>query len=190
MHISTPCHAAWEHMTPREHGRHCAACDQTVVDLTALTPTERRARLATIAQQTRRGQRVCVRSVVERDGALAGSRRVLTGGMAVLLAMTLAGCQGDGPQVGEQAAAPVTETQAVDATTRAIPAPVQQITASQMDDLSGRDEPDMTSVMGEVAMTRPTESASKLSVPDIDPPVPQGAFEFPAVHPHMPHATN
>jgi hypothetical protein len=86
-------------MSPNDQGRHCAVCEKTVVDLTPLTVGERRERLAGISQELRQGKRVCVRGRVDRDGSLAGSRRLLTGGMALLLAVTFAGCQGEGPQV-------------------------------------------------------------------------------------------
>lgn len=99
MHITKPCHEDWNRMSPNDQGRHCAVCEKTVVDLTTLTVNERRERLAEISQDVRQGKRVCVRGRVDRDGSLAGSRRMLTGGMALLLAMTFAGCQGEGPQV-------------------------------------------------------------------------------------------
>lgn len=99
MHIAKPCHEDWNRMSPNDQGRHCAVCEKTVVDLTPLTVGERRERLAGISQDVRQGKRVCVRGRVDRDGSLSGSRRMLTGGMAMLLAMTFAGCQGEGPQV-------------------------------------------------------------------------------------------
>ena len=102
MHIAKPCHEDWNRMSPNDQGRHCAACEKTVVDLVPLSVGERRERLAGISQEVRQGKRVCVRGRVDRDGSLAGSRRLLTGGMALLLAVTFAGCQGEGPQVTAQ----------------------------------------------------------------------------------------
>ena len=99
MHIASPCHENWNTMTPRDAGRHCLACDQVVVDLTGLKTAERRDRMSQISSAITSGKRVCVRGRLDRDGMLAGSRRVLTGGMAMILAMTIAGCQGDGPDV-------------------------------------------------------------------------------------------
>ncbi len=38
--IPTPCPASWSGMTPNEEGRHCKACDKTVVDFTAMSDEE------------------------------------------------------------------------------------------------------------------------------------------------------
>lgn len=38
--VLQPCHEAWAGMTPRGPGRHCTACDKTVVDLTRVTRRE------------------------------------------------------------------------------------------------------------------------------------------------------
>ena len=99
MHIAEPCHESWDRMTPAAEGRHCAACTKTVVDLSVLPPAARREKLGEISQQVAAGERVCVRGRIDRDGMLAGSRRVLTGGMAAILAMTIAGCVGAGPEM-------------------------------------------------------------------------------------------
>ena len=36
-HIPKPCHQNWDEMTPDEKGRHCQACNKTVVDFTKMT---------------------------------------------------------------------------------------------------------------------------------------------------------
>ena len=100
--IGTPCHENWNCMTPNAEGRHCAACNLTVIDLTRLSPQARVTAMGTIRQRIIAGERVCVRGNLNRDGMLAGSRRVLTGGMALMLAMTIAGCTGEGIPVTPQ----------------------------------------------------------------------------------------
>ena len=38
--IPQPCHQSWAVMTPAAVGRHCAACEKTVVDFTLKTDAE------------------------------------------------------------------------------------------------------------------------------------------------------
>lgn len=40
LHIATPCHEDWAKMTLTGQGRHCAACQKTVVDFTGMSDTE------------------------------------------------------------------------------------------------------------------------------------------------------
>lgn len=40
LHIPNPCHQKWDEMTPNEKGRHCQACNKTVVDFTKMTDDE------------------------------------------------------------------------------------------------------------------------------------------------------
>ena len=40
LHIPTPCHEDWTKMAPAEQGRHCTACQKTVVDFTGMSDTE------------------------------------------------------------------------------------------------------------------------------------------------------
>ncbi|UOQ98644.1 carboxypeptidase-like regulatory domain-containing protein [Hymenobacter sp. 5317J-9] len=47
--VPQPCHESWDAMTPAAQGRHCAACQKTVVDFTLKTDAEILAYLATAA---------------------------------------------------------------------------------------------------------------------------------------------
>ncbi len=96
LRILSPCAADWNAMTPTDGGRHCAACDKEVVDLTCLVPAQRVAEMQRIQAQVARGRHVCVRAHATHDGWLT-TRRVLSNGIAAMLAMSMAGCQGDGP---------------------------------------------------------------------------------------------
>lgn len=50
--IASPCHESWATMTPTATGRHCAACQKTVVDFTQKTDTEILAALRQAAGET------------------------------------------------------------------------------------------------------------------------------------------
>lgn len=52
LRIAEPCHESWAAMTPTGPGRHCAACQQTVVDFTHKTDVEILAALRQAAGQT------------------------------------------------------------------------------------------------------------------------------------------
>ena len=52
IHIPKPCHENWADMTPTAIGRHCAACQKTVVDFTQKTDAEILAYLAGAAGET------------------------------------------------------------------------------------------------------------------------------------------
>jgi len=54
--IPKPCHQSWADMTPASGGRHCAACQQTVIDFTQQSDAEILAYLARAA-----GSRLCGR---------------------------------------------------------------------------------------------------------------------------------
>lgn len=97
LRITSPCAADWNAMSPVSGGRHCSLCAKTVVDLTCLAPSQHEVELARIATLVQAGKRVCIRTSATRDGrVLSASRRILTGGMAAMLAMTVAGCQDSG----------------------------------------------------------------------------------------------
>ena len=77
-------------MTPGSHGRHCASCDKTVIDVTAMSPAEATTYLSQQAPaRLAQGERICVRARANRQGTLVRpgiQRRLLTNGMAVMLA--------------------------------------------------------------------------------------------------------
>ena len=104
LRIASPCHESWEGMTPDGHGRHCAICAKTVVDVTAMSPSAGRTFVATeLPTRLAAGERVCVRAHADARGRLLrpGARRyLLTNGLAAVLAVTLAGC-------GQAASSPV-----------------------------------------------------------------------------------
>jgi hypothetical protein len=52
LQIAQPCHESWDAMTPTEGGRHCAACQKTVVDFTWKTDAEILAYLASSSSET------------------------------------------------------------------------------------------------------------------------------------------
>ncbi len=100
LRITSPCHEDWQAMTPSESGRHCASCDKTVTDVTGMRGDEARAVLTDVDRRTRAGEQVCLRAHADRQGRLSlpGARRyLLTNGLAAVIAMAFAGCNGDGP---------------------------------------------------------------------------------------------
>ena len=191
MHIATPCHEAWDRMAPRDAGRHCAVCDKTVVDLAALPVAARRERVAALTREARQGARLCVRGVVERDGALAGSRRVLTGGMAVLLAMTLAGCMGDGPEVEQRAAAEVPTIEPAELREAVRPVPPTRIAPDQPDRVAEA-SPDKAEqhAMGEMEVPPPVEPVLEMDPIFTPHAIMGGVSVCPPPIPEAPHATN
>jgi hypothetical protein len=129
LHIPTPCYESWEGMTPlppERYGRHCAACDHAVVDVTSMPVAQGRRflnELTTAAHQDFT-QRTCIRAHSTPSGQLVpGRRKLLTHALAAMLACTMAGCVGDGPElVNGQKPEPQQQTQ---------PVPVPGIVAPQ-----------------------------------------------------------
>lgn len=115
LRIADPCHESWDGMTPNREGRHCAACDKTVVDVTAMAPAAARAYLAQeLPAKVQRGERVCVRAHADRSGRLLRGgvkRRLLTNGLAAVLAMAMADYTGFGPTLGAAEEAPVPQAE-------------------------------------------------------------------------------
>jgi hypothetical protein len=99
--IPSPCHEDWNRMTPNERGRHCAACDKTVVDVTRMGPRGGGEYLRRLPAELAAGAKVCVHAHADARGRLLSpaQRRLLTNGLAAVLAVAIAGCTGNGPQV-------------------------------------------------------------------------------------------
>ena len=62
LHIPVPCHEDWSAMQPEEQGRHCAACQKTVVDFTAMSDAQ------VVAYMSRAGSQVCGRFAPDQLG--------------------------------------------------------------------------------------------------------------------------
>ena len=95
--LRSPCDRTWESLTGSGEVRHCEQCGMDVVDLTASTEAEIRARLAAAA-----GERLCVRYRVRADGTVITRveepRRARPGVTAALVATALAACTGSPPR--------------------------------------------------------------------------------------------
>lgn len=63
--LHTPCDASWDAMTKVASGRHCAACDLTVHDLSSITEREVRTLMSSAPDGT-----LCVHYVVRSDGTI------------------------------------------------------------------------------------------------------------------------
>lgn len=101
LHIPTPCHENWDAMTPAGNGRHCASCDHQVIDVASLPVAEGRRVLTEVAARVKSGgKRTCVRAHTTPAGRLvAGRRKLLTTALAGILACSMAGCVGAGPDL-------------------------------------------------------------------------------------------
>ncbi len=157
LHIPDPCHEDWDAMTPASRGRHCASCDKTVVDVTRMAPPVAVRYLEQVRTALPSGAHVCVRAHADRAGRLlapSATRRLLTNGLAAVIAMTIAGCQGEGPKVAQPTAQPQpTSAQAVETTPATAP-PGTAGTRELMGDVCVQPEPPNV-VKGEVE-ARPT----------------------------------
>ncbi len=115
LHIPTPCHESWDGMTPMANGRHCAACNHVVVDITSMPVAEGWQALAHVAQGlvTTPSRRTCVRAHANPSGRLVpGRRKLLTPALVMIFASAMTGCIGDGPELGKPQTPP-TEKPAV-----------------------------------------------------------------------------
>jgi hypothetical protein len=112
--IASPCHESWDAMAPSAGGRHCASCDKTVVDVSAMAPAAAHLFLdRELPARLGRGERVCVRAHADRSGRLLRPgvrRRLLTNGLAGMLALAGLAGLGGGLQAAEDASAPVGQT--------------------------------------------------------------------------------
>jgi hypothetical protein len=105
--IPKPCHENWDAMSPRDDGRHCATCAKTVVDLTVFDAEDGARVLARIHAQVSAHAHICVRAPADAGGRIVlparavavphsrprqtRGRRLLTNGLAAVLAMVVAG---------------------------------------------------------------------------------------------------
>ena len=116
LHIPNPCRESWDGMTPTAGGRHCASCNHAVIDLTAMPVAAGQRVLNEVKRAATHNQqpRTCVRGHVDPRGRIVvGHRRLLTQGLAAMLACTLAGCSGDGPALQTVPEKPTTHSESV-----------------------------------------------------------------------------
>ena len=197
LRITTPCHESWDGMSRRAAGRHCAECDQTVVDLSGLPPEQFAPAVTTIQERLAAGDRVCVRAPANDKGLVQAPlprrrrRLLLTNGLAGIIAVTLAGCQGAGPDIvpsssSSSASARASSTTTTTTTTTVpraaiprvdIPAPDRDTTASPPQQVMGLACPEPTPsqlpprcvqgrfVMGEVSATPPVQNVEPPPLP-------------------------
>ncbi len=104
IHIPEPCHEDWDRMTPGERGRFCAACRQTVHDLSSMTERDAARLLASdgdICVSYESGAGGEVRFAAEPLVPLSRLRRGLPIAAAASLSLALAACapHGDGPSL-------------------------------------------------------------------------------------------
>jgi hypothetical protein len=102
LHIPLPCSADFNAMPADGRGRRCGTCSTVVVDLVGIPALEERALLSELLREVDAGRRVCVHARTDAAGVLQPPprhRRLLTNGLAGLMAMAIAGCQGSGPAI-------------------------------------------------------------------------------------------
>ena len=92
--LPEPCHEDWNAMTPTARGRHCAACNITVIDISSMTPSAARQTVHEIETRMKAGEHVCCKAPRDQQGRIRlpePRRYVLSNGIAAILAMTMAG---------------------------------------------------------------------------------------------------
>jgi hypothetical protein len=100
LRISTPCQENWDAMTPVESGRHCASCNHLVIDVASMPVAEGRRVLREVSTTLVSEGTFCLRAHTSPTGRLVpGRRKLLTTALAGILACSLAGCVGDGPDL-------------------------------------------------------------------------------------------
>ena len=175
LHIPTPCHESWEGMTPLppgQHGKYCAACDHAVVDVTSMPVAEGRRFLneLTTAVHQDSAQRTCLRAHATPTGQLVpGRRKLLTHALATMLACTMAGCVGDGPElVNGQKPEPQQQTQ---------PVPVPGVVAPQPQHSANVKMGDVCEpiIMGKLAAPVPAPTKMGATSPPPTNPTPKDA---------------
>lgn len=147
-HIVSPCHEAWDTMSPNAQGRHCAVCDKTVVDLAGMAQAEARRYLSQdLPRRLAAGDQICVRAHTDRKRRLLHpGQRLLTNAFAGMLAMTVAGALGLGPML-----------QAADA-----PKPAPEPVGIEMGDVVAPDPK-----MGRIACEAPLMGAVAIPAPAV-----------------------
>lgn len=105
LHIAAPCHETWDAMVPNVDGRHCEVCTKTVIDVTAMPAPRARAFLAEeVPRRLAQGESICVRATTDhRARLLHPGRRLLTNGMAAMLAMAMGSTLGANVAHAEEA---------------------------------------------------------------------------------------
>lgn len=103
--VGSACHEDWGSMTPRGPGRHCDACERTVVDATRLTE---KVALRVLRDATIEG-RVCARVRLDARGTPVFAKEPppwpIRAAIGVALAGALAACEADEPSAAEPSAA-------------------------------------------------------------------------------------
>ena len=103
LHLPSPCHEDWDAMTPCDRGRHCASCQETVVDFTRMSD----AQLIRFFEEYGKDRQVCgqlrtsqlVRPL-DRSPNSRGPRRIVT---ALLVSLCLGATAYGQQPVGEKA---------------------------------------------------------------------------------------
>ena len=135
LRVREPCEVGWDNMEDLGTHRHCAKCESTVHDVSAMT----RAEVETLLEARERGERVCLHlhvrktdgavlvadGFVERRGRLAPPSRLVAAAMATATAMSACATATSPPRdpQNEIAVAPVAPTPIETASPPPPPAP-------------------------------------------------------------------